>query len=421
MIGVKCPKCGLMQMARPTCKSCDSALDGPVPRHTPAQASAARPISPSSRPGGPIYRTEEPPPFMAPEGPPYATQEPPRFQEPPPFMVQESPPYAPSDDGLYSGPETLPMNWLIFHGKGGSLFGIKIVNMLLTLLTLGIYHFWGKVRVRSYILSQTEFGGDRFAYHGTGKELLVGFLKAVVIFGIPLFGLVILPELTGASEAAKSVGFFIAYGLAFVVIPLAMVGARRYRLSRTSWRGIRFSFRGSAKDFVKLFIKGSFLSGITGGLYYPYFETQKFGFMTSHSYFGNEKFHFDGEGRDLFGPYLLAVLLFLPTLGLYYFWFQAKKHRYFWENTSIGNARFRSTVTGGALLMLTLGNFLLLILTLGFAWPWVVVRNIQFTFRYLNLEGAPDMTQIAQQAQFASPTGEGLASFLDLDTGFDFG
>lgn len=352
---------------------------------------------------------------MAPEGPPFATR------EPAPFMVQEGFPHPPPDDGLYSGLETLPVHWLTFHGTGGSLFGIKIVNMLLTLLTLGIYHFWGKVKVRSYLLSQTEFAGDRFAYHGTGKELLVGFLKAVVLFGFPLFGLVILPELTGASEAAKGVGMVIAYCLAFTVIPIAMVGARRYRLSRTSWRGIRFSFRGSAMDFVKLFVKGSLLSGITFGLYYPYFETKKFDFMMSHSYFGNEKFHFDGEGRELFNPYMLALLLSLPTLGLYWFWFQAKKHRYFWDHTSIGNGRFHSTVTGGAMLSLTLGNFLLLILTLGLAWPWVVVRNINFTFRYLTLEGTPDMTQIAQQAQFASPTGEGLASFLDLDTGFDFG
>lgn len=415
MIGVKCPKCGLMQIARPACKSCNSTLDGPVPRHTPAPASAARPISRPPKPTGPIYRTDGPPPLMAPEGPPFATR------ESAPFMVQEGPPHPPPDDGLFSGPETLPAHWLTFHGTGGSLFGIKIVNMLLTLLTLGIYHFWGKVKVRSYLLSQTEFAGDRFAYHGTGKELLVGFLKAVVLFGIPLFGLVILPELTGASEAAKGVGMVIAYVLAFTVIPIAMVGARRYRLSRTSWRGIRFSFRGAAMDFVKLFVKGSLLSGITFGLYYPYFETKKFDFMTSQSYFGNEKFHFDGEGRELFRPYMLALLLSLPTLGLYWFWFQAKKHRYFWDHTSIGNGRFRSTVTGGAMLSLTLGNFLLLILTLGLAWPWVVVRNINFTFRYLTLEGSPDMTQIAQQAQFASPTGEGLASFLDLDTGFDFG
>jgi uncharacterized membrane protein YjgN (DUF898 family) len=78
-------------------------------------------------------------------------------------------------------------------------------------------------------------------------------------------------------------------------------------------------------------------------------------------------------------------------------------------------------VTGGAYLWLWVGNILLLVVTLGLGWPWVIVRNAQFTFRYLTLEGSLDLTEIKQEAQYASPTGEGLASFLDLDTGFDFG
>jgi len=69
--------------------------------------------------------------------------------------------------------------------RGWLLLGIHIVNVLLTIVTLGVYYFWAKVRVRSYILSQTECAGDRFAYHGTGRELLLGFVKAVLLIGIP--------------------------------------------------------------------------------------------------------------------------------------------------------------------------------------------------------------------------------------------
>jgi uncharacterized membrane protein YjgN (DUF898 family) len=271
------------------------------------------------------------------------------------------------------------------------------------------------------LLSQTEFAGDRFAYHGTGKELFIGFLKALLVFFLPIGALVIAPELLEASEVVKNVGKGIAYVAVLFFVPVAMVGARRYRMSRTSWRGIRFSFRGRALDFVKIFVGGSFLSMITLGLYYPFFITKQYAFMTSHSYFGTQKFDFDGRGRDLLGPYILAFLLLFPTLGLYWFWFQAKLQRYFWDHTSFGNARFRSTVTGGRLLVLTLGNFLLLGLTLGLGWPWVLVRNARFACQYLVLEGPLDMAVIMQDAQLASATGEGLASFLDLDTGFDFG
>jgi uncharacterized membrane protein YjgN (DUF898 family) len=307
---------------------------------------------------------------------------------------------------------------LSFHGAGGSLLGIHIVNMFLTVITLGIYYFWGKVRIRRYLLSQTEFEGDRFAYHGTGKELLIGFLKAMLVFGVPLILLGIMQELL-RGPAIKVLAGLLTYAIVMVLIPSAMVGARRYRLSRSSWREIRFSFRGRTLDFIKLFVVGSLLTGITLGLYYPIFETRRYGFLVSHSYLGNEKFHFDGNGRDLFGGFLLAIVLFFPTLGLYLFWFLARKQRYFWEHTAFGGSRFRSTVTGGRLLLLTLGNLLLLVVTLGLGWPWVMIRNVRFAFKYLTLEGPLDLAGIQQEAQAASATGDALAGFLDV--GLDLG
>lgn len=309
---------------------------------------------------------------------------------------------------------------LSFRGSGGSLFGIHIVNVLLTLITLGIYYFWGKVRVRRYLLSQSEFEGDRFSYHGTGKELLIGWLKAMLVFGIPVGVLVNAPELLDAGRTMKVVAGVLAYCIVTVFVPIAMVGARRYRLSRTAWRGIRFSFRGRVRDFVKLFVGGTLLSFITLGLYSPFFATKRQGFMVSHSYFGSQKFDFDGRGRDLFRPYLVTILLTLPTLGLCWIWFAARKRRYFWDHTSVSAARFHSTLTGGALLGLYAVNLLLLIVTLGLAWPWVKCRNVRFAFRYLTLDGPLDMAGIQQEAQVAvSATGEGLSSFLDMD--FDLG
>jgi uncharacterized membrane protein YjgN (DUF898 family) len=307
----------------------------------------------------------------------------------------------------------------VFHGAGGSLLGIHIVNVLLTIVTLGIYYFWAKVRVRNYLLSQTEFAGDRFAYHGTGKEMLFGFLKAMLLVGIPLFLVEFGARLIARGGIAQAVTGILSYAIILTFFAFAIVGARRYRLSRTSWRGIRFSFRGQVVEFIKLFLLGSLLTTITLGLYYPFFDTRRQGFLVSHSYFGGEKFSFDGQGRDLFGRYVLAILLTLPTLGLCWFWFFARKQRYFWEHTVFGTARFRSTVTGGRLLLLNLGNALLLVVTLGLAWPWVVVRNARFACTYLAIEGHMDLAAVQQEAQAASTTGEGLAGILDA--GFDVG
>src|SRR5262245_60627098 len=306
-----------------------------------------------------------------------------------------------------------------FHGTGGTLFGIHVVNVLLTIVTLGIYYSCGKTRIRRYVFGERAFAGDRFAYHGTAKELILGFVKAFLVFFVPIVILTVVRDVLDVAPAIKGAAAISISLLFLMFIPVAMVGARRYRLSRTSWRGIRFSFRGRAIEFVKIFVRGSFLTGLTFGLYYPFFATRRQAFMISNSYFGDERFGFDGRGRELFGPFLLAILLTLPTLGLSWVWFAARRRRFFWDHTSFGDARFRSSVTGLALFGLWVVNAVLLIVTLGLAWPWVRTRNIRFAFRYLELVGPLDLERIRQQAQYASATGEGLAGFLD--TGFDLG
>jgi len=339
-----------------------------------------------------------------------------RLATPPPPSAPTLPPPPPPPPG--AAPPSLSRE-PSFHGSGGTLLGIHVVNVLLIIVTLGVYYVWAKTRVRRYIFSQTSFEGDRFAYHGTGKELLLGFLKAFLVFLLPIIGLTIVRDQLDVDPRIKNGAAFLISVLFLVFIPVAMVGSRRYRLTRTSWRGIRFAFRGRARNFVVLFIKGYLLSLVTFGLYYPIYLTRRQAFMVSNSYFGNERFDFDGRGRDLLAGFVLAVLLTLPTVGLCWIWYLARKRRFFWDHTTFGTARFRSTVSGGALLGLYVVNLLLLVITLGIAWPWVRARNLRFTYRYLALEGVVDFEHIRQQAQFASTTGEGLAGFLD--TGFDLG
>ncbi len=378
--GVTCPKCGLMQLSTSHCKSCGTPLGG----------SARKPAAPHPTP--------------TPQQPPAPPPHEPDARSAPGPMPQE----------------TTTGYRLTFHGSGGSLFGIQTVNTLLTLVTLGIYSFWGRVRVRQYLMSQTECAGDRFAYHGTGKELFVGWLKAFVVFILPagLLGSVVVPLLEPWPPVQMALAACIS--LVFMsVIPFAMVGARRYRLSRTSCREIRFSFRGRVWDFLKLFWVGSLLSGITFGLYYPFFDVHRYAFMTRNSYFGSERFDFDGQARDLFWAYLAAVLLTPFTLGVSWLWLMAKRQRYLWNRTLFGRVRFRCTITGGRYLLMLLGNALIVIFTLGIGWPWAKVRSTRFVLDNLSLEGVLDLEAIRQEAQAAAATGEALAGFLD--TGFDLG
>ncbi|HZF05195.1 MAG TPA: DUF898 family protein, partial [Patescibacteria group bacterium] len=274
-----------------------------------------------------------------------------------------------------------------------------------------------KVRVRSYLWSESEFEGDRFAYHGTGRELITGFAKAVLFFFLPITLLNTVPEMLKASPLVIVAARLAVSILAGVFIPVAMVGARRYRLSRTSWRGIRFSLRASTREFASIWVRGWLLTSLTLGLYYPFFVTSQQRFLTGHMWFGSQRFTFDGRGRDLVGAWLGTIVLFVPTFGLAWFWFAAKRQRYYAEHTRFAGARFRSAVTGPKLAWLTISTWIGLLCTVGLAWPWLTVRTTRRGFAWLSLDGPLALESITQQAQQVSATGEGLAGFFDADLG----
>jgi uncharacterized membrane protein YjgN (DUF898 family) len=184
-----------------------------------------------------------------------------------------------------------------FQGSGGTLFGIQIVNLLLIIVTLGIYYFWAKARVRIYTWSQVDFNGDRFAYHGTGKEVLIGWLKAAIVFGIPFYAFQNIPVIIGAPTPFIIAGVIISFLIISIFVPVATVGSRRYRLSRTSLRGIRFSFRGKWQKFAKIFFACMLWMLLTLGFYMPYFDMRRQTFLIENGHYGNEKFSFDGKGK----------------------------------------------------------------------------------------------------------------------------
>lgn len=329
-------------------------------------------------------------------------------------MVFVTPPQAQAsafEDPLPLDPEEARLN-LRYMGKGTTLSGIYVKTILLSIFTLGVYNFWGKIKVRKYLYSQSEFLGDKFTFTGTGKELFYGWLRAsavlMIIFGIPRL-------------LAMYVNDYLIYSsLLFLpfIAPVALVGTRRYRLSRTFWRGIQFSFRGSLKEGLLLYLKGTLLSIATLGIYTPFFYVTRQAFWRNNTWFGNSSFRYDPNDREIFGTYIKGMLLVLLTFGIYWFWLQAKLARLDWESTSFGNVKFTSTMTGGKLFKLHFTNFLLMVVTLGLAYPWVIGRNMEFAFTHLTIEGTPDVNRVKQSAQTGQATGEGLLNQFDMDFGF---
>lgn len=346
---------------------------------------------------------------------------------------------------------TLPMPKklyrLKFHGTGGDLFSIFVMNLLKTILTFGVYYFWGKVKTRQFVWGQTEFAGDRFSYHGTGMELFLGWVKAALLFG----GIIVFGSLLELNSH-QFIGAILLWAGLTCLIPIAQIGALRYRLTRSSWRGVQFSFRGALTPFFLLSLKGLALSAVTLGVLYPFYECQSRAYLIGKSRFGTSALRFNGQPEVLFRIYIrhglaamggIAILaatifplrdymdahgssvtgivgfgLFVPFVLLYggiLLSLAVKRRQFYWNHTSFAGAQFKTTVTMSNLLSLHMNNLFLFIMSLGLAFPWITVRSRRYDCEHLTLTGALDLATIYQDAQVATAVGEELSGLLDVD------
>ena len=204
------------------------------------------------------------------------------------------------------------------HYELGKLFKIHLTNVLFTMLTLGIYRFWAKTRMRRYLWSHVEIEGDRLEYTGTAKELLFGFL---IIVGVLIIPMVIVPEVISLAATA-SPGTQLAVGglqglIIFFLIPIAIFRARRYRLTRTRWRGIRGGQTGSSLAYGGTSFLWSILNVVTLGLAIPYTRTYLARYRTKHTWFGNRSMVLDATGRSLYPALFVSFLLYFAVLAVF--------------------------------------------------------------------------------------------------------
>lgn len=203
---------------------------------------------------------------------------------------------------------------LSFTARRGPFLKLLLVNTLLTMITFGIYRFWGKTRVRKYLWHNVRLLDDPLEYTGTGRELFLGFLIVVAIL-FPL-GLIYgaIDFLIPPSEMILRYtveGLY--YAAIFALIQIGFYRMWRYRLSRTLWRGIRFGLDGSSWTFLKLATGWTLLCALTLGVAYPWMRMDLWRYQVSHARLGTERFAFAGKGRELLVPWLLVLI----PLGLY--------------------------------------------------------------------------------------------------------
>lgn len=306
---------------------------------------------------------------------------------------------------------TIKLNTFTFHGRTGALYGLWFKKILLSIVTLGIYSFWGKTNLRRYIVGNMELDGDRFEYLGTGKELFLGMLKILPFYLVFLGAYIAVMHFAG-----EQYGSLVFLPL-LPVLPMAMYSAFRYRINRLSWRGIRFRMTGSAIAYGGLYMKGFFLNLITLGFMSPSVDLGRWEYQARHMQYGSRNFSFKGNPKNLRRSNIITLLLFIPTLGFSRIWYAAAVQKEKMRGLALGPIRFRSTMTGGNALGFTLANMLILVVTLGFGLPVILKRNAEFFARYLAVGGELAALSVDQAPKAGATDAEGLQNIFDIDIG----
>ncbi len=225
-----------------------------------------------------------------------------------------------NDDAETTHAETkAPPPDVSFDGRRGDLAALLFRNLLLTLATFGIYRFWAKTRVRGFLWRHVKVLGEALEYLGKGTELLIGFLIAIVVIA-PLTSVYSwLPSLAPEGlPYGVPVLQAVYYGTIAFLVQVAVYRVRRYRLTRTAWRGIRFGLDGSALNYAFIWFLCGVATLATAGLAYPWLRVVTTRYFANNIRFGTTRFSFEGGTARLFlrwlvvaAPALAALLLFV--------------------------------------------------------------------------------------------------------------
>ena len=353
---------------------------------------------------------------------------------------------------------------LRFSGDARGLWPIVLRNVFLNLLTLTIYRFWGKTDVRRYLWRNAALAGDPFEYTGTGKELFLGFLIAVFLVLLP-FALVTqgVPQFLPLDHPLVIVIGLLTYPTFMFLFGVAMYRARRYRLTRTLWRGVRGRLTGSPSRYGLFYLLCFVFNVFTLGFAYPWTRSRLFARLIGETAFGDHRFLCEPTAKRLYGPFMLTVLLgFIvlvvgivisnvlgsllvphlisywelePGYGVFYSlgilaaqgliflavmtvlgavmivpfaYYKVREYAHLIGLVEFPDTRFRFVATMTAFVKLYAGN-------LGFGYPFAQMRVLRFYCQHLEIDGSPDLEAIRRSVSETPAFGEGLADAFDID------
>jgi uncharacterized membrane protein YjgN (DUF898 family) len=208
--------------------------------------------------------------------------------------------------------ETPPARPNGYFGNERAFWRLLTRGAVLLLVTLGIYRFWLVTDVRRALWNNTVIAGEHLEYMGTARELLLGFLIAIVLL-VPINVVLFFAALGGGTlgQLASAIAFAVLGALG----QFAVYRARRYRLSRTVYRGLRFHQSGSAIRYAVCAVFWWGMIALTLGLAYPFAQAALERFKLRHTHYGDLQGRFEGSGwRLFFRGVLFWIVVIVPLV-----------------------------------------------------------------------------------------------------------
>lgn len=339
-----------------------------------------------------------------------------------------------------------PLQLFEFHGDGREYFRIWIVNVVLTILTLGIYSAWATVRSKRYFYGNTRLMGSPFEYHARATTILKGRLVVVAALAVYIAA--------GHFSPAMQSGLTV---LALPLIPLVVLRACAFNAVNSSWRSVRLGFDGRYRDAVVNYLLLPVLIPFTIGLIVPYIVFRKHRFLVENTRFGCAQLSFDGGAGGFysrlmgvyFGGMMAGLIWFallqgpasayaapgggsgtraaqmLMLVGFYVILAavgvaaRTVVLNYVLDHTWLKSGYFKSTLRVPQMVWITLSNIAMIVVTLGLFTPWARVRKASYRARNTALrvhDSALDSVLSIRQAD-AGALGDEAAGVFDIEIG----
>lgn len=344
-----------------------------------------------------------------------------------------------------------------FSGTGGEYFRIWIVNIVLSILTLGIYSAWAKVRNKRYFYGSSNLDGASFEYTANPLNILKG--RLLVVGALAAYQL--LATFAPPLSASMALGFVFLF-------PWVVVQALSFNARYSSHRGLRFHFDGRYPEAFRYYILWTAFAIFSGGLAYPYAVYLRKRFILGKSRFGATGFSFGAPAGYFYVVYVIAaialvgLILGVTVIGggiaamsgvfaspeaapdsadpdriqfavvaliVWYLSFlalilaitsvvQTTLSNHIWQHAALGEIRFDMRMSPMRVVWIQLSNIALIVASAGLFIPWAKVRITRYRLSCFRVLSSKSLDHLAAgERDRITATGEEFGDALDLDLG----